>query len=155
MSPEPTHESIQENLTVSNALLDARMMNDEDDSDDEDVGMAGYMPLSQVSTDVDPILDREESDEWLSGFDESTQISSAHMMEAQQSCSSEILQVWSSSDNRSDIDLDASKIKEVKSVMASITLPETSIPQWASTISEELWKEQLLVRIKQMQNKDP
>lgn len=60
MSPEPTHESIQENLTVSNALLDARMVNDEDDSDDEDVGMAGYMPLSQVSTDVDPILDREE-----------------------------------------------------------------------------------------------
>lgn len=38
--------------------------------------------------------------------------------------------------------------------MASITIPETSIPQWASTISEEQWKEQLLIRIKQMQNKD-
>jgi len=59
MSPEPTHEPIQENLTVSNALLDTRMMNDED-SDDEDIGMAGYVPLSQVSTDADPILDREE-----------------------------------------------------------------------------------------------
>ncbi|XP_070162961.1 male-enhanced antigen 1 [Polyergus mexicanus] len=154
MSPEPTHESIQENLTVSNALLDTRMVNDEEDSDDEDIRMAGYMPLSQVSTDVDPILDREENDEWLSGFDESTQISSAHTVETQQSCSSEILQVWSCSDNRSDIDLDATKIKEVKSVMASVTLPETSIPQWASAILEEQWKEQLLVRIKQMQNKD-
>ncbi|CAL1678004.1 unnamed protein product [Lasius platythorax] len=131
MSPEPTHEPIQESLTVSNALLDTRMVNDEEDSDDEDVGMAGYVPLSQISTDVDPILEREES------------------------YSSEILQVWSCPHNRSDIDLDATKIKEVKSVMASITLPETSIPQWASTISKEQWKEQLLVRIKQMHNKDP
>ncbi|KMQ81766.1 hypothetical protein RF55_25266, partial [Lasius niger] len=75
------------------------MVNDEEDSDDEDVGMAGYVPLSQISTDVDPILEREES------------------------YSSEILQVWSCPHNRSDIDLDATKIKEVKSVMASITLP--------------------------------
>lgn len=71
-----------------------------------------------------------------------------------QSCSSEVLEVWSCPHNRSDIDLDATKIKEVKSVMASITIPEACIPQWANAISEEQWKEQLLIRIKQMQNKD-
>jgi len=71
-----------------------------------------------------------------------------------QSCSSEVLEVWSCSHNRSDIDLDATKIKEVKSVMASITIPEACIPQWANAISEEQWKEQLLIRIKQMQDKD-
>lgn len=60
MSPEPTQEPIQENLSVSNVVLDARVANDEEDSDDEDVGMAGYMPLSQVSTDADPILGEEE-----------------------------------------------------------------------------------------------
>jgi len=60
MSPEPTQEPIQENLTVSNVNLDARMANDEDDSDDEDVGMSGYLPLSQVSTDADTMLDEEE-----------------------------------------------------------------------------------------------
>lgn len=60
MSPEPTQEPIQENLTVSDVNLDARMINDEDDSDDEDMGMAGYLPLSQVSTDADPMLDEEE-----------------------------------------------------------------------------------------------
>jgi len=60
MSPEPTQEPIQENLTVSNVNLDARMANDEDESDDEDMGMAGYLPLSQVSTDADPMLDEEE-----------------------------------------------------------------------------------------------
>lgn len=71
-----------------------------------------------------------------------------------QNCPSEIQQVWSCSSNRSDIDLDATKIKEVKSVMASIKLPETSIPQWANTISEDQWKEQLLVRIREIQNKN-
>ncbi|XP_011646976.1 male-enhanced antigen 1 [Pogonomyrmex barbatus] len=154
MSPEPTQEPIQENLTISSVALDARATNDEEDSDDEDMGMAGYVPLSQVSTDADPILDEEENDEWLSGFSESSQASSVLTTETQQSCSSEILEVWSCPNNRSDIDLDATKIKEVKSVMASITIPETSIPQWANTISEEQWKEQLLMRIKQMQNKD-
>ena len=38
--------------------------------------------------------------------------------------------------------------------MASITIPEACIPQWANAISEEQWKEQLLIRIKQMQDKD-
>lgn len=60
MSPEPTQEPIQENLTVSNVILDARAANDEEDSDDEDMSMAGYVPLSQVSTDADPILGEEE-----------------------------------------------------------------------------------------------
>lgn len=60
MSPEPTQEPVQENLTVSNVVLDARAANDEEDSDDEDMGMAGYMPLSQVPTDADPILGEEE-----------------------------------------------------------------------------------------------
>lgn len=59
MSPEPTQEPIQETLTASSASLDARMANDSD-SEDEDVGMAGYVPLSQVSTDADPMLDDDE-----------------------------------------------------------------------------------------------
>lgn len=59
MSPEPTQEPIQENLTVSNVPLDARIANDSD-SEDEDRGMEGYVPLSQVSTDADPIMDEEE-----------------------------------------------------------------------------------------------
>ncbi|XP_032671697.1 male-enhanced antigen 1 [Odontomachus brunneus] len=154
MSPEPTQEPIQESLTTSNVPLDAREANDLD-SEDEDIGITEYIPLSQVSTDADPILDEDENDEWLSGVDELNQAPPTPLIEAHQSCASEVLEVWSCPYNRSDIDLDAAKIKQVKSVMASITLPETSIPQWASTISEDQWKEQLLVRIKEMQNKDP
>lgn len=154
MSPEPTQEPIQESLTASNIPLDTRMANDSD-SEDEDMGMTGYIPLSQVPTDADPILDEDENDEWLSGVSESNQAPPTPIIEAHQSCASEVLEVWSCPYNRSNIDLDAAKIKQVKSVMASITLPETSIPQWASAISEDQWKEQLLVRIKEMQNKDP
>lgn len=59
MSPEPTQEPIQESLTASNVPLDTRVANDSD-SEDEDMGMAGYIPLSQVPTDADSILDEDE-----------------------------------------------------------------------------------------------
>lgn len=59
MSPEPTQEPIQESLTASNIPLDAREANDSD-SEDEDMGITEYIPLSQVSTDADPILDEDE-----------------------------------------------------------------------------------------------
>lgn len=48
--------------------------------------------------------------------------------------------------------MDADKINQVKSMMASFTLPITAIPEWAKAISEDQWKEQLIGRIKEMQN---
>lgn len=68
--------------------------------------------------------------------------------------SSETLHLWSSElNNKSNIHLDAVKINEVKSVMANFTLPETAIPEWANTVSEEEWKNQLVNRIKEIQEK--
>lgn len=67
---------------------------------------------------------------------------------------SETIEVWSSPHNRSNIDMDADKINQVKSMMASFTLPVTAIPEWAKSISEEQWKEQLIGRIKEMQNRE-
>lgn len=67
---------------------------------------------------------------------------------------SETIEVWSSPHNRSNIDMDADKINQVKSMMASFTLPVTAIPEWAKAISEEQWKEQLIGRIKEMQNRE-
>lgn len=61
------------------------------------------------------------------------------------------MQVWSSSCNHSNIDMDADKINQVKHVMASFSLPNTAIPEWANTVSEEQWKEQLMDRIKTIQ----
>lgn len=59
MSPEPTQEPIEQNLSVPNLTVGARAVNDSD-SEDEDAGMTGYMPLSQVPTDADPMLDEDD-----------------------------------------------------------------------------------------------
>lgn len=59
MSPEPSQEPIKENLNTSNIIIGARAINDSD-SEDEDAGIAGYMPLSQVPADSDPMIEDDE-----------------------------------------------------------------------------------------------
>ncbi|XP_014602205.1 PREDICTED: male-enhanced antigen 1 [Polistes canadensis] len=153
MSPEPTEEPIKESLNVPNLTVDTRMTTDSE-SEDEDVGMTGYMPLSQLPTDSDLILEDDEDDEWISQTGEINHAIPVSLNDSQQLCFSETIEVWSSPSNRSNIDMDTDKINQVKSMMASFTLPSTAIPEWANTISEEEWKEQLIDRIKEMQNKE-
>ncbi|CAD1473411.1 unnamed protein product [Heterotrigona itama] len=128
MSPDPTQEPVEESLNVPNLPLDRGI--NASDSEDDDIGMAGYVPLSQIPADSDPMLYEDEDS------------------------MSETIEVWSSPHNRSNIDMDADKINQVKSMMASFTLPITAIPEWAKAISEEQWKEQLIGRIKEMQNRE-
>lgn len=59
MSPDPTQQPIEETLSAPHLQFDARGTN-ESDSEDDDVGMAGYVPLSQVPTDSDPMLFEDE-----------------------------------------------------------------------------------------------
>ncbi|XP_076627767.1 male-enhanced antigen 1 [Colletes latitarsis] len=153
MSPDPTQQPIEETLNAPNLQIDVRGMN-ESDSEDDDAGMAGYIPLSQVPTDSDPMLYEDEDDEWVSNAGESSQTLSLSSLEPQQDCMSETIEVWSSPRNRSNIDMDADKINQVKSMMATFTLPTAAIPEWANTISEDEWKEQLIGRIKEIQNRE-
>ncbi|CAK9810139.1 hypothetical protein ANTQUA_LOCUS6316 [Anthophora quadrimaculata] len=153
MSPDPTQEPIEETLNIPNLPLDARGTN-ESDSEDDDAGMAGYVPLSQIPADSDPMLYEDEDDEWISNAGEPSQAFPTPSLESQSDCLSEIIEVWSSSHNQSNIDMDADKINQVKSMMASFTLPTTAIPEWAKAISEEQWKEQLIGRIKEIQNRE-
>ncbi|XP_017875164.1 male-enhanced antigen 1 [Ceratina calcarata] len=154
MSPDPTQEPVEETLSVPNLPFDARGTN-ESDSEDDDIGIAGYLPLSQVPADSDPILYEDEDVEWAwSNTGEPSQVLRASSLESQQNSLSETIEVWSSSHNRSNIDMDADKIDQVKSMMATFTLPVTAIPEWANTISEEQWKEQLIGRIKEIQNRE-
>lgn len=59
MSPEPTQEPIEQNLSAPNLASTARALNDSD-SEDEESGTAGYMPLSQVPIDSDPMLEDDD-----------------------------------------------------------------------------------------------
>lgn len=153
MSPEPTQEPIEENLNAPSLTVDARMTTDSE-SEDEDVGMAGYMPLSQIPTDGDLMLEDDEDDDWMSQNGEISHAIPVSEADSQQTCLSETVEVWLSPSNRSNIDMDADKINQVKSMMAAFTLPSTAIPDWANTISEEQWKEQLIDRIKEIQSKE-
>ncbi|KAK2583496.1 hypothetical protein KPH14_009458 [Odynerus spinipes] len=153
MSPEPTQEPIEESLNTPNLIVDTRMTTDSE-SEDEDVGMAGYMPLSQIPTDSDLMLEDDEDDEWIPQHGETSHTIPISLHDSQETCPSETIEVWSSPSNRCNIDMDADKINQVKSMMASFTLPSTAIPEWANTISEEQWKEQLIDRIKEMQSKE-
>ncbi|OAD60111.1 hypothetical protein WN48_06577 [Eufriesea mexicana] len=150
MSPDPTQEPIEESLNIPNLSIDTRGLN-ASDSEDEDIGMAGYVPLSQIPADSDPILYEDDDDEWIINAGESSQALRAPLIESHD-CIPETVEVWSTSYNRSNIDMDADKINQVKSMMASFTLPISAIPEWAKAISEEQWKEQLIGRIKEMQN---
>ncbi|KAK9300672.1 hypothetical protein QLX08_006708 [Tetragonisca angustula] len=152
MSPDPTQEPVEESLNVPNLPLDRGM--NASDSEDDDMGMAGYVPLSQIPADSDPMLYEDEDDEWISNAGESNQTLRPPILESQNDSMSETIEVWSSPRNRSNIDMDADKINQVKSMMASFTLPLTAIPEWAKAISEEQWKEQLIGRIKEMQNRE-
>lgn len=153
MSPDPTQQPIEESLNTPNLQLDARGAN-ESDSEDDDVGMAGYIPLSQVPTDSDPMLYEDDDEEWTSNTGESSQTLSLPQVEPEHNCMSETIEVWSSPHNPSNIDMDADKINQVKSMMASFTLPTTAIPEWANTVSEEEWKERLIGRIKEIQSRE-
>ena len=62
MPPEPIPEPMEQNLNAPNLIAGVRPAN-ESDSEDEDAGMAGYMPLSQVPIDSDPMMDDDDDDD--------------------------------------------------------------------------------------------
>lgn len=59
MSPDPTQEPIEETLNTPNLSLDTRGINTSD-SEDDDIAMAGYVSLSQIPADSDPMLYEDE-----------------------------------------------------------------------------------------------
>ncbi|XP_001602458.1 male-enhanced antigen 1 [Nasonia vitripennis] len=153
MSPEPTQEPV-DNLNTANVNVNVITAH-ESDSEDEDAGPAGYMPLSQIPAEGEPLEDENDDDdedfEWTHAPTEPQQSLPESNEPGEPSVDPETLEVWSAPGNSSNIDLDADKINQVKSAMASFTLPTTAIPDWANSISEDQWKEQLIHRIKEIQ----
>lgn len=65
---------------------------------------------------------------------------------------SELTQVWTTP-CPAKIDLDADKINQVKTAMANFKLPTTAIPEWATSVTEEQWKHELIDKIKKIQER--
>ncbi|XP_011501026.1 PREDICTED: uncharacterized protein LOC105364716 [Ceratosolen solmsi marchali] len=150
MSPEPTQEPID---NVNNSNINVNIITGlELNNDNQDAALAGYMPLSDNLVERET-LEEDDSEEEFEWDLISSQSQQTMNNEEESLIRSETLEVWSSQSNTSNIDLDADKINQVKTAMASFILPNTAIPQWANYISEDQWKEQLILRIKEIQKK--
>lgn len=63
----------------------------------------------------------------------------------------ELKEVWSGSSNGDSIEMGSERAEEVRAAMANFALPLSAIPDWASAVPEEQWKQQLLDRIQRLQ----
>ncbi|XP_052867379.1 uncharacterized protein LOC128273452 [Anopheles cruzii] len=128
----------------------------DDESDNESLGenggYAGYQPLS-VDERGHPTMHRR-----LSAMDDERELDDeANCIEpgdVNGVSGTEFLNVdvWNAPrPDELNIDIDANKAAEIVTVMASIKLPTTAVPDWARGVPEEEWKENLLQRIRQRQ----
>jgi hypothetical protein len=66
----------------------------------------------------------------------------------------ELKELWSGSSDGNTIEMGTEQAEQVKAAMANFALPASAIPDWASEVPEEQWKQQLLDRIQRLQQGD-
>ncbi|XP_068251176.1 uncharacterized protein [Palaemon carinicauda] len=111
--------------------------------DDEGItpptGLTMGPPLSSSDEETDQI----DSDPNMSGYQPLPQ--DLNLRQSRQEESAERAGIWNSP-QEDRLTLDGNKVEEIKSVMASFTLPQSAIPPWAQNISDEDWKNQIAGR---------
>ncbi|XP_064082287.1 uncharacterized protein LOC135198541 [Macrobrachium nipponense] len=84
-----------------------------------------------------------ESTQQVSGMSSQTvEYVEQNLRQSRQEESAEQASIWNSP-QEDRLTLDGNKVEEIKSVMASFTLPQSAIPPWAQNISDEDWKNQI------------
>lgn len=131
---EPSETSTNGSLSPNNELI----LETDTDPEIED-GYAGYQPLP-LNPDESPSSDSEEDTE---NSDENNQQPEPLITRMEDTL---VQEVWSCTPPQ-DIAMDSSKVDQVKQMMANVTLPASSIPEWARNVPEDAWKETLLSRI--------
>jgi hypothetical protein len=63
----------------------------------------------------------------------------------------ELREIWSGLSSGDSIEMGNERAEEVKAAMANFALPVSAIPEWASAVPEEQWKQQLLDQIQKLQ----
>ncbi|KAF5299621.1 hypothetical protein FQA39_LY11536 [Lamprigera yunnana] len=138
---------MDEALSTSNHIA----MVTETDSDSEDeAALAGYEPLPLDAQDDDNESSDHESDSGL----ESDSPTSCHENLPPISRIECVLaqEVWSAPlQSVVDIKMDSVKVNEVKEAMANVTLPLSAIPDWATNIPDDEWKQHLYKRLQGLQ----
>lgn len=147
--PEPPNGSPGDEIEATDDIT--LPGSDTSDTEDDELGYEGYEPLPLGPHDMDnePSSEDEEMD--------ITNATNTNMLPSQLPTivpieRTLVRDVWNSPAPKCiDIDMDPAKANEVKMVMANVTLPSSSIPDWAAVIPEDQWKEQLMNRIQNLQ----
>lgn len=134
--PEPPETSTNGSVSPNHEI----MATPDSDTENED-GYAGYQPLP-LNPDENLSSDSEDDTE----NNENTAQPEDTLPPITRMEDTLVREVWSGAPPQ-DIAMDSSKVDEVKQMMANVTLPPSSIPEWARNIPEEAWKETLLNRI--------
>ncbi|RVE46164.1 hypothetical protein evm_009238 [Chilo suppressalis] len=118
-----------------------------DESDDERHENFGYQPLPQGpdATQSDHDDTDDETEDTSSSAAPINDVPRIETMDA-------ILtrEVWNSPRNSQSIEMDNERAQQVMSAMADFALPQTSIPEWAQSITEEQWKQTLKDRLEKL-----
>ncbi|CAD6999158.1 uncharacterized protein LOC101461826 [Ceratitis capitata] len=115
------------------------------------IGDEGYEMAVDDSESVDSITDEVIQDQERDLASEDTLVESTPKID---SVDVEIeRQVWSEPRPKElQLELDNNKTTQILNVMANITLPNAVVPDWAASVPEERWKEELLQRIRQRED---
>ncbi|XP_031624023.1 male-enhanced antigen 1 [Contarinia nasturtii] len=138
-----------------------------DDSDMEiiDAGYVGYQPLSldeetmEYRSEDNNVNDQENDDDEDDHFDYSafnapTQAPETNIVVP--SINAEIeREVWNAPRPEStNIVLDSTRTEQIMSAMANFQIPTSNIPTWAQGDLDEKWKDDLLQKIRERQNRN-
>uniref|UniRef100_A0A1A9WEW7 Male-enhanced antigen 1 n=1 Tax=Glossina brevipalpis TaxID=37001 RepID=A0A1A9WEW7_9MUSC len=158
MSPEnfPTPE---DDLKPTQAAYQDFGEADDDDSDNESVradgNYEGYEPLAMDENyvDYDNIVQMDGNDSYESDIntanEETTAIHNNLHLPPIESIDVEVQREIQSRHQELQIELDNNKTQQILNAMAGFNLPNAVVPDWAIGVSEDLWKEELLKRIRE------
>ncbi|XP_026752306.1 male-enhanced antigen 1 [Galleria mellonella] len=114
-----------------------------EDSDDEQNEYFGYEPLPQGP---DTMHSDHESDEETENNEERLSVNN-YVPPIESMDTTLTREVWNTPHPEDSIQMDNERAQQVMSAMANFALPQTSIPDWAKSITEEQWKQTLNDRI--------
>lgn len=137
--PDPDNPS--EDIAPNNEII----LVTDTDTDDEDNPYNDYEPLPM--NDITDLSDEENNH---SDSDEASGPTPDSLPQITRIEATLVKEVWSAPLPRAvDIEMDSTRVDEVKKAMNNFTLPPSAIPEWANTIPEEQWKQQLINRLQQ------
>ena len=142
ITPAPTDIPDDDAENVSSATVENIVLSHSDtDSESENIDHDGYELLSQDPENFFSVENDEEDYNSTSDIEESITAEVNNLNTSSLLLSAPISSDTSFDDFASEIlTMDEDHIETIKSVMKGITLPSSSLPQWATLVPEEEWK---------------